>query len=131
MGGKGTSFPCGIFQPHEAFLKNRLWSLRTQGILARLWNNVASQPTGDIEMKRLFVSSLLLFASLAAFAEAPQVGREELLKRAQAALDEVSKGPQIWTAKIREAPDYGIQADNFSFDEGGDEGTFYLKFPGK
>lgn len=82
-------------------------------------------------MKRLFVSSLLLFASLAAFAEAPQVGREELLKRAQAALDEVSKGPQIWTAKIREAPDYGIQADNFSFDEGGDEGTFYLKFPGK
>lgn len=82
-------------------------------------------------MKRLLLPVLFLATSLLGAADPAAPTRDALLKRARTALAEVSKGPQIWTAKIRESADYGVQADNFSFDGDGDEGTFYLKFPGK
>lgn len=82
-------------------------------------------------MKRLLLPVFFLATSLLGAADPAAPSRDALLKRARTALAEVSKGPQIWTAKIRESADYGVQADNFSFDGDGDEGTFYLKFPGK
>jgi len=77
--------------------------------------------------------TLLLFASLLLVVSgvSAESAREHLLKRAEQALGTIRKSNQVWMAKVRQVPDYGVSFDTISFDGEGDEGTFYLKLPGK
>lgn len=75
---------------------------------------------------------VLLFATLLlVMSVASANSRDQLLKRADQALGAIRKSNQVWTAKVRQVEDYGVSFDTISFDGDGDEGTFYLKMPGK
>lgn len=80
--------------------------------------------------KLIFLSCLLLLVG-AAHAQGGVSARDQMIARAKKGLQSWRDGSKIWTARAKQVPDYGFEADTWNYDGDSWEGTIYLQYPGR